>query len=285
MASWVFSCGNGGITEETERILADVVLQIRRANDNDELVKGDRHVFLWKGTGLMMGREFYKQVRSATASARSSMPVRTGILQRKCACGGSAGLSGDCEQCNSRRLTLQRNGAGPTEASPAPPIVHEVLNSPGQPLDADTRAFMEPRFGHSFSRIPVLAPLPQGHSESLVIGTVPDRHERKADAGASLIADATSVAPAQKRADLGSVRVHTDSRATESACAVEARAYTVGHQIVFDAGEFAPGTNEGRALLAHELTHVLQQTGGSSAVLRRQPDGGEKQKADDANSD
>ena len=47
--------------------------------------------------------------------------------------------------------------AGPVNAGgvEAPPIVHEVLRSPGQPLDAATRAFMEPRFGHDFSKVRV----------------------------------------------------------------------------------------------------------------------------------
>jgi hypothetical protein len=101
-----------------------------------------------------------------------------------------------------------------------PPIVHEVLHSPGQPLDATSRAFMEPRFGHDFSR----------------------------------------------------VRVHTDERAAESAGAVNALAYTVGHDIVFAASQYPPLTREGRKTLAHELTHVVQQSdgGGSAGVVRMQ---------------
>jgi hypothetical protein len=55
------------------------------------------------------------------------------------------------------------------------------------------------------------------------------------------------------------VRVHTDARAAESAHAVDAQAYTVGQHIAFAAGRHAPATAEGRLLLAHELTHVLQQ--------------------------
>ena len=57
------------------------------------------------------------------------------------------------------------------------------------------------------------------------------------------------------------VRVHTGTAAEQSARDANARAYTVGHNMVFDAGQFAPGTNEGRRLLAHELTHVVQQLG------------------------
>ena len=59
--------------------------------------------------------------------------------------------------------------------------------------------------------------------------------------------------------DFGSVRVHTDARAAESARAVEAHAYTVGRDVVFGAGRYEPETRAGRHLLAHELTHVLQQ--------------------------
>jgi hypothetical protein len=61
--------------------------------------------------------------------------------------------------------------------------------------------------------------------------------------------------------DFSRVRVHTGTAAEQSARDVNAHAYTVGHDMVFGAGEFAPGTNEGRRLLAHELTHVVQQLG------------------------
>jgi uncharacterized protein DUF4157/AMOP domain-containing protein len=61
------------------------------------------------------------------------------------------------------------------------------------------------------------------------------------------------------RQDFGSVRLHTDTKAAESAQAVNALAYTVGHNMVFGAGQFAPDTERGRRLIAHELTHVVQQ--------------------------
>jgi hypothetical protein len=59
----------------------------------------------------------------------------------------------------------------------------------------------------------------------------------------------------------GHVRVHTGPQAAASAAALDARAYTVGSHIVFGAGRYAPGSEEGRRLLAHELTHVVQQGG------------------------
>jgi hypothetical protein len=67
-------------------------------------------------------------------------------LQRACACGGLAGMEGECEQCRQSGTRLQRQPASPDHSAGAPPIVHEVLRSPGQPLDPATRAFMEPRF-------------------------------------------------------------------------------------------------------------------------------------------
>ena len=59
--------------------------------------------------------------------------------------------------------------------------------------------------------------------------------------------------------DFSKVRIHTDSRAAASAKSLNARAYTVGNNVVFGPGRFAPNTTEGRRLLAHELTHVVQQ--------------------------
>src|SRR5262245_17415786 len=64
------------------------------------------------------------------------------------------------------------------------------------------------------------------------------------------------------------VRVHTDSQAAESAEALNARAYTVGTEVIFGANQYSPDTVEGKRLLAHELTHTLQQNGTSYQVQR-----------------
>lgn len=62
--------------------------------------------------------------------------------------------------------------------------------------------------------------------------------------------------------DFGDVRIHTDSRASESAASVQATAYTVGRDVVFGSDQWAPETDRGRRMLAHELTHVVQQASG-----------------------
>ncbi|MFT3823214.1 MAG: DUF4157 domain-containing protein [Chitinophagaceae bacterium] len=61
--------------------------------------------------------------------------------------------------------------------------------------------------------------------------------------------------------DFSNVRVHTDNAAAGSARSVNALAYTAGNHIVFNSGQYAPGTHSGKQLLAHELTHVIQQAG------------------------
>jgi len=80
-----------------------------------------------------------------------------GLLYRKCACGGTPGPSGECEECGKKRLN-RKIGNPKSEIrneSVVPPIVHEVLRYPGQSLDAKTREFMERRFDHDFSGVRV----------------------------------------------------------------------------------------------------------------------------------
>ena len=102
--------------------------------------------------------------------------------------------------------------------------------------------------------------------------------QRRAEPSATIYADSADVEavihssgrpldPATRRSmesrigfDFSKVRVHTDARAADSARSLGARAYTVGNHVVFGAGKFAPESSAGRRLLAHELTHVVQQS-------------------------
>jgi len=67
------------------------------------------------------------------------------------------------------------------------------------------------------------------------------------------------------------VRIHSGGEASRAAQSVSARAFTLGHAIVMGEGTYAPGTRAGRALLAHELTHVVQQDAGGEQIVRRKP--------------
>ena len=75
-------------------------------------------------------------------------------LQRKCACGGTPGPDGECEECKQNRF-LQRKAVGVPTANTVPSVVHEVLNSPGQRLEPTARSLMEARFGYDFSHVRV----------------------------------------------------------------------------------------------------------------------------------
>lgn len=82
-------------------------------------------------------------------AAQSSQPTARRVA-RRCACGGAVGPAGECQSCRDKRLTSPKRGG-----SQLPPIVEEVLRSPGEPLARTTRDFMEPRFGHDFGRVRV----------------------------------------------------------------------------------------------------------------------------------
>src|SRR6516225_4346144 len=209
-----------------------------------------------------------RQLASLNRMAGTFAPMSGGLLQRKCACGGTPRVAGECEECRKKRLQQKRNAGPESEASSeVPPIVHQVLGTPGQPLDPTTRAFMEPRFGCDFSHVQARAERSTPLSASLTAGPAHDELENEAESIARSIASRRE-ALSDFRADFSGVRVHTNAEAATSAQAVSAQAYTVGNHIVFGEGKLAPRTPAGQRLLAHELTHVVQQTGGQ---IRRVP--------------
>ena len=73
-------------------------------------------------------------------------------------------------------------------------------------------------------------------------------------------------------ADFSQVRIHTDNQAAEASHAINARAFTVGRDLVFGSGQYQPSASKGKQLLAHELTHVMQnqRSPNSSSVLKRE---------------
>jgi hypothetical protein len=83
--------------------------------------------------------------------------------------------------------------------------------------------------------------------------------------GAALDSDTKGFMESRLGADFSDVRVHTDGTASESAKSVQAHAYTVGSDVVFQSGKYAPESDSGRRMLAHELTHVVQQRSGPVA--------------------
>jgi hypothetical protein len=171
------------------------------------------------------------------------------LVQRKCACGGSAGLSGECAECQKEKLIGQNSplvqpklkislpndkyeqeadrvanrimslpesqGRQTLRSDQSSQVVSKSSNSSHNLLDPQTLSFMESRFGYNFK----------------------------------------------------DVRVRADAKSAASARFFTARAYTVGKDINFAPGEYAPHTQSGRRLLAHELTHVIQQSKGESSGM------------------
>lgn len=113
-------------------------------------------------------------------------------------------------------------------------------------------------------------------------GSAVDRSLRSA--GRPLEAETRSRFENALGADLGGVRVHTDTAADAAARSLGARAFTSGRDVVFRSGEYRPGTHVGDRLLAHEVTHVLQQRQGESdartAPVQRQVAGDSSEAAD-----
>jgi len=108
-------------------------------------------------------------------------------------------------------------------------------------------------------------------SESL--GTAPTIvNQVLSQTGQPLLDSTRSFFEPQLGADLSAVRVHTNTQAARSAEAVHAKAYTVGNSIAFAEGHYAPHSESGKGLLAHELVHVVQQGNGTPETIRRQDD-------------
>jgi hypothetical protein len=133
----------------------------------------------------------------ATTSARATATrapiarqMRTGHLQRQCSCGMHAVAGGDCERCSNQQGSLQRKLVdNEGRAGEAPPVVHEVLSSPGQPLDRAARALLEPRFGHDFSDVRV-------HTDAKAADSARAMHASAYAVGRDLVFGSGQYAPA-----------------------------------------------------------------------------------------
>ena len=183
-----------------------------------------------------------------SVTAPQLRPNQSGISQRKCTCGGAAGMSGECDECGrKRRAALQTKLRVSTPEDiyeqEADRVANSVLSKSGRPLLGQA----SPRIQRFAVNASVANAAPASVSAALASSARPLNLALRQDM--------------EQRFghDFSGVRVHTNALAAQSADEVNALAYTVGRNIVFGAGRFAPETGEGRRLLAHELTHVVQQ--------------------------
>ena len=172
------------------------------------------------------------------------------LLQRNCACGSpTASLTGECVGCKSKKRLQTKLTLGASND----PLEQEADRVADHVMAASAHAAVSgapPRIQR------LMGQATEGTD------TAPASVDRVlASPGRPL--EPTLRQDMEKRFghDFSQVRVHSGEAAEQSARDVNAKAYTVGHDIVWGAGRFAPGTHEGRRLIAHELTHVVQQSG------------------------
>jgi hypothetical protein len=179
------------------------------------------------------------------------------MLQRKCACGGGGGSPCGCEEKESDVLRLRLQ----------PKL---TINQPGDQYEQEADRVAAAVVEMSNRAIPQMAP-PAIQRMPTAGAAVPGSEAAVGDPGPGRPLDSnvrTYFEPRFQR-DFGEVRIHTGPAAAATARSLGARAYTVGQDVVFGAGEYAPAVPEGRMLLAHELTHVVQQSGGGRAMVQR----------------
>ncbi len=219
-----------------------------------------------------MGAQLQMQISSAAAAPSFPGSMPPGILQRKCACGGAPGMSGECAEC--RDNYLQRKASFGTHSNLA-------ISQPGDAMEreadrvadavmsaastASSASSSEPRADGKYPPEPAVEDKTLSRKASGAGSSVdeipPLVHDVVDAPGALLDAVTRNFFEARFGHDFSRVRVHSGAAAEQSARQVNASAYTMGQNVVFGAGQYAPGTHDGRRLIAHELTHVVQQSG------------------------
>ena len=185
------------------------------------------------------------------------------LLQRRCACGqGAAALTRTCKDCE--RGPLLGLQARLLVGAVNDPLEDEADRAAAQVL-APSSSNHAKVHGHQ----PPMLSRAATHTMNTGTEAPASVHQTLSTLGEPLSATLRRRFEPRFGHDFSRVRVHRDAPARQSARDVHAAAYTVGQSIVFGQGQYAPDTTTGRALLAHELAHVVQQGAAAPAVLRR----------------
>jgi Domain of unknown function (DUF4157)/HNH/ENDO VII superfamily nuclease with conserved GHE residues len=171
---------------------------------------------------------------------------------------------GDPDELEADRVASQvasggRSAAPPSIASPAkhsalPPTLHRKCSCSGGAKCAECEMEDGAAIHRKSASASSAAPTVHGAPDNLLHGL---------GSGRPLDSSVRQSMESKFGRDFSGVRVHDDSQAADSARAIDARAFTSGSHVYFSAGSYAPHSGEGQSLLAHELVHVVQQTGGS----------------------
>lgn len=208
-----------------------------------------------------MTRETATQTQQQTPT--TSLLSRGSILQRKCeSCGQHTIAGGECGECAKKKSGLQRKLA---IGASNDPLEREADRVADQVMAALVHSAVS-------SASPSVQRYPEHPTEGVDTAPVSVSHVLLSP-GRPLNSTLQQEMEQRFNYDFSHVRVHTGSSAEQSARELNAAAYTVNHNIVFGAGRFAPGTQEGKRLIAHELTHVVQNraTLAETPILHREP--------------
>jgi hypothetical protein len=228
------------------------------------------------------------QVKPALGSL--TVPVPSSVLQRKCACGSTPGPTGECATCRRQRLAAQRGSQLQTELAISRPgdryereadhVAEQVMRIPeprqqrleipearqeGVPVQIQSPARVTPTLVQRQANLEeeeeviLQAKMPDGQVPEMTSTVATDVQAVIQSGGQSLPPSVRSMFEYRFGHDLKQVRIHTDRQAAATANTIHARAFTLGNHIVFGPNQYAPGTGIGDRLIAHELTHVLQQ--------------------------
>ena len=200
-----------------------------------------------------------------------SASINSSFIQRKagCACGG------DCPTCAAEETTpggiqtkLQLSSPGDQYEQEADRVADQVMRVPDPVVQRQCKGCSDSPAstptGDEPPRIQLQTNGAAGARE------VTSEFTSRLGAGTPLDAASRRYFEPRFGQDFGDVRIHHDAQAAAAAAGVQARAFTLGHDVVFAGGEHNPSSESGRRLLAHELTHVVQQSAGTRAMLQRQ---------------
>ena len=204
------------------------ILRLQQTIGNQAVLRLMRAGKLQAKLAISQPGDVYEQEADRVADQVMRMPDPT--IQR--ACGPCAASGGTCPRC-----------AGEKQEPRSPPLFPPVYG------------------GMKGGRVQGVKGIQRQSESATTDHSVSDNFIGSLGSGRPLDASTRSFFEPRFGTDFSHVRVHTDARAAESARSVNALAYTVGRDVVFGAGQYAPQTSSGKRLMAHELTHVVQQGG------------------------
>jgi hypothetical protein len=207
----------------------------------------------------------YTPAHSAAASSVFSIPRKA-----SCACGGG------CPNCQAKSSDLKVSQPNDPAEIEADRIADKVMRMPiGQPAsvksDAPVSAGIHRKSWQPGEEGPMLRKADKSTGGPVNSGRPSHVSSAISSGGQSLDSQTRAFFEPRLGHDLSEIRIHTGVSAENSAEAVNARAYTIGSDIVFARNEYQPANEGGKRLLAHEIAHVVQQRSGRVDKLHRTP--------------